>query len=247
MLEKNEIYLGNCLDLMKDIDDKSIDMVLADLPFGHTNCHWDSQINLNELWSQYERIIKDHGAIVLFAQTPFDKVLGYSNLKLLRYEWIWEKPQATGHLNAKKMPMKAHENILVYYKKLPTYNPQKTYNHERKVSTAYHKRNTSTGEIYGKCDDFSDYDSTERYPRSIQIFPSDKQKLNLHSTQKPLALCEYLIKTYTNENDLVLDNVCGSGTTGVACKKLLRNFIMMENDLNFFNISLDRLNSFPLE
>ena len=199
------------------------------------------------MWIQYKRIIKDHGVIVLFGQTPFDKVLGCSNLKLLRYEWIWEKPQATGHLNAKKMPMKSHENILVFYKKLPIYNPQKTYNHQRKISTAYHKRNTSTGEIYGKCDDFSDYNSTERYPRSIQLFHSDKQKLNLHSTQKPLALCEYLIKTYTNENYLVLDNVCGSGTTGVACKKLNRNFIMIENNLKFVNISLNRLKKIPLE
>ena len=247
MLKLNEIYLGNCLDIMKDINDKSVDMILADLPFGSTNCQWDSQINLQELWIQYERIIKDHGVIALFAQTPFDKVLGCSNLKLLRYEWIWEKPQATGHLNAKKMPMKSHENILIYYKKLPTYNPIKTYNHKRKISTAYHKRNTSTGEIYGKCDDFSDYNSTERYPRSIQIFPSDKQKLNLHSTQKPLALCEYLIKTYTNEDYLVLDNVCGSGTTGVACRKLNRNFIMIENNLDFYNISLNRLKKIPLE
>jgi site-specific DNA-methyltransferase (adenine-specific) len=247
MLNINEIYLGDCLDIMQKIDKGSVDMILADLPFGSTNCQWDSQIDLKELWLQYERIIKDRGAILLFGQTPFDKVLGCSNLKLLRYEWIWEKTQATGHLNAKKIPMKAHENILCFYKKLPTYNPQKTYNHKRKISTAHHKRNTSTGEIYGKCDDFSDYNSTERYPRSIQTFHSDKQKLNLHSTQKPLALCEYLIKTYTNEGDLVLDNVCGSGTTGVACRKLLRNFIMIEKDLDFFNISLNRLNKNPLE
>jgi len=247
MLNINEVYLGDCLDIMQKIDTASVDMILADLPFGSTNCQWDSQIDLKKLWKQYERIIKDHGAILLFGQTPFDKVLGCSNLKLLRYEWIWEKPQATGHLNAKKIPMKAHENILCFYKKLPTYNPQKTYNHKRKISTAHHKRNTSTGEIYGKCDDFSDYNSTERYPRSVQIFHSDKQKLNLHSTQKPLALCEYLINTYTNEGDLVLDNVCGSGTTGVACKKLNRNFIMIEKDLDFFNISLNRLNENPLQ
>jgi len=247
MLNINEIYLGDCLDVMKDIDDKSVDMILADLPYGTTKCKWDSQIDLDKLWVQYNRIIKDHGVIVLFSQTPFDKVLGSSNLKMLRYEWIWEKSQSTGHLNAKKMPMKSHENLLVFYKKLPTFNPQKTFNHKRKISTAFHKRNTNTGEIYGKCDVFSDYDSTERYPRSIQLFPSDKQKLNLHSTQKPLSLCEYLIKTYTNENDLVLDNVCGSGTTGVACSKLNRNFIMIEKDLTFFNTSTERLKKFPLE
>jgi site-specific DNA-methyltransferase (adenine-specific) len=162
-------------------------------------------------------------------------------LEWLKYEWIWEKTQATGHLNAKKMPMRSHENILIFYKKQPTYNPIKTYGHKRKVSTAHHKRNTSTGEIYNKCDNFRDYDSTERYPRTIQVFASDKQKLNLHSTQKPLALCEYLIKTYTNEGDLILDNVAGSGTTLVAAKNLNRNFIGIEKEEKFYNIILERL------
>jgi site-specific DNA-methyltransferase (adenine-specific) len=243
----NQILNGDCLELLNGVEDKSIDMILADLPFGTTNCKWDSIIDLEQLWIHYERVIKDNGAIVLFAQTPFDKVLGCSNLKLLKYEWIYEKTQATGHLNAKKMPMKSHENILIFYKKLPTYNPIKTKNHKRKVSTAHHKRNTSTGEIYGKCDNFSDYDSTERYPRSVQVFASDKQKLNLHSTQKPLALCEYLIKTYTNEGDLVLDNVCGSGTTGVAAKRLNRNFILMEKDEEIYNIAKKRIENLDEE
>jgi site-specific DNA-methyltransferase (adenine-specific) len=240
-MELNEVYHGDCLDLMGDIPNKSVDMILADLPYGTTNCKWDSVIDLSRLWEHYNRIIKDNGAIVLFAQTPFDKVLGSSNLKMLKYEWIWEKTQATGHLNAKRMPMKSHENILVFYKKPPKYNPQKTQGHKRKVSTAHHKRNTSTGEIYGKSDNFRDYDSTERYPRSIQEFASDKQKLNLHSTQKPLLLCEYLIKTYTDEGDLVLDNVCGSGTTGVACKNLNRDYILIEKELEFVNITKDRI------
>lgn len=240
-LNINEVYNGDCLNLMKFIPYKSIDMILADLPFGTTNCKWDSIIDLNELWIHYKRLIKDNGVIVLFAQTPFDKVLGCSNLEWLKYEWIWEKTQATGHLNAKKMPMRAHENILVFYKKQSTYNPIKTYGHKRKVSTAHHKRNTSTGEIYNKCDNFSDYDSTERYPRSVQLFASDKQKLNLHSTQKPLALCEYLIKTYTNEGDLILDNVAGSGTTLVAAKNLNRNFIGIEKEEKFYNIIIERL------
>lgn len=137
--------------------------------------------------------------------------------------------------------MKAHENILIFYRKQPTYNPIKTFGHKRKVSTAHHKRNTSTGEIYAKCDNFSDYDSTERYPRSVQVFASDKQKLNLHSTQKPLSLCEYLIKTYTNEGDLVLDNVCGSGTSLLASKNLNRNFIGIEKEEKFYNISIQRI------
>ena len=240
-LNINEVYNGDCLELMSFIPNKSINMILADLPYGSTNCRWDSPINLEELWSHYKRIIKDNGVVALFAQTPFDKVLGCSNLEWLKYEWIWEKTQATGHLNAKKMPMRSHENILIFYKKQPTYNPIKTYGHKRKVSTAHHKRNTSTGEIYNKCDNFRDYDSTERYPRTIQVFASDKQKLNLHSTQKPLALCEYLIKTYTNEGDLILDNVAGSGTTLVAAKNLNRNFIGIEKEEKFYNIILERL------
>ena len=242
MLDINKVYLGDCLEVMKDIDDKSIDMILADLPYGTTHCKWDSPIDLNLLWIQYKRIIKDNGVIVLFAQTPFDKILGCSNIEWLKYEWIWEKTQATGHLNAKKAPMKAHENILVFYHKQPTFNPIKTQGHPRKVSTAHHKRNTSTGQIYSKCDNFSDYDSTERYPRSVQVFASDKQKLNLHSTQKPLALCEYLIKTYTNEGDIVLDNVAGSGTTLLASKNLNRNFIGIEKDEKFYNIINSRIN-----
>lgn len=232
---------GDCLELMKNIPDKSVHLILCDLPYGTTNCKWDSIIDLPQLWGQYDRIIKDNGVICLTAQTPFDKVLGASNLKLLRYEWIWEKTQATGHLNAKKMPMKAHENILIFYKNTPTYNPQKTKGHDRKVSTAHHKRNTNTGLIYGKCDSFSDYDSTERYPRSVQVFSSDKQKLNLHSTQKPIALIEYFIKTYSNEGDVVLDNAVGSGTTPVGCVNLNRNCIAIDIEPSFYQISKDRI------
>ena len=149
-MELNKIYNEDCLVGMNDIPDKSIDMILCDLPYGTTKNKWDSIIDLDELWNHYNRIIKDNGAIVLTAQTPFDKVLGVSNLKMLKYEWIWEKTSATGHLNAKKMPMKAHENILVFYKKPPTYNPQKTTGHERKVSTAKHKRNSKNSSNYGE-------------------------------------------------------------------------------------------------
>jgi len=239
---KQEILFGYCLDLMKDIPDASIDMILADLPYGTTRCEWDSVIPLDKLWLQYNRIIKEHGAIVLTAQTPFDKILGCSNLSMLRYEWVWEKTQATGHLNAKRMPMKAHENVLVFYKKLPTFNPQKTFGHKRKISTATHKRNSNTGLIYGKCDNFSDYDSTERYPRSVQVFASDKQKMNLHSNQKPIALFTYFIKTYTNEGDVVLDNVGGSGTTAISCLENNRQFIIMENNKKYFETILSRVN-----
>lgn len=151
MVKNNyKLYKGDCLEVMIDIPDKSIDMILCDLPYGTTRCKWDSIIDLEKLWEQYNRIIKDNGAIVLFAQTPFDKVLGASNLKMLKYEWIWEKTQATGHLNAKKMPMKAHENILVFYKKLPTYNPQKTTGHKPINSYTKYISTQNKSDLYGK-------------------------------------------------------------------------------------------------
>ena len=239
-MELNKIYNQDCLVGMESIQDKSIDMVLCDLPYGTTKNQWDSIINLDKLWEQYNRIIKDNGAIVLTAQTPFDKVLGVSNLKMLKYEWIWEKTSATGHLNAKKMPMKAHENILVFYKKLPTYNPQKTTGHERKVSTAKHKRNSKNSSNYGESS-ATTYDSTERYPRSVQIFSTDKQKSSFHPTQKPVALFEYLIKTYTNEGETVLDNCAGSGTTAVACINTNRNYIGFELDIGYYNLANERI------
>ncbi len=238
-----KLIKGDCLEKMKDIPDKSIDMILCDLPYGTTRNKWDSILPLDKLWDQYLRVIKDNGAIVLFAQTPFDKVLGCSNLKMLKYEWIWEKTSATGHLNAKKMPMKAHENILVFYKKLPTYNPQKTTGHKRKVSKAEHKINcvkTTNYSDYG----LTTYDSTERYPRSVQIFKTDKQKEALHPTQKPVDLLQYLIKTYTNDGETVLDNTMGSGSTGIACVNINRNFIGIELDNNYFDIAKNRINTY---
>ena len=248
-MERNKVIHGDCLVEMKSIPDKSIDFILADLPYGTTNCKWDSIIDLEQMWVQYKRIIKDNGAIVLTAQTPFDKVLGVSNLKMLRYEWVWEKTQATGHLNAKRMPMKAHENILVFYKKLPVYNPVKTFGHKRKVSSAKNRgacieRRNDTDNIYNNeyADKVKDYDSTERYPRSVIEFPTDKQTSNLHKTQKPVALFEYLIKTYTNEGDLVLDNTAGSGTTGVACINLNRDYILIEKEKEYIDIINKRLN-----
>ena len=194
------------------------------------------------MWEHYERIIKPNGAILLFAQTPFDKVLGASKIDLLRYEWIWEKTQATGHLNSKKMPMKAHENILVFYKKLSTYNPQKTQGHKPINSYTKYLRTQNNTEIYGNMKkEISGGGETDRYPRSVLKFKSDKQTSKLHPTQKPLAMMEYLIKTYTNENDLVLDNCMGSGTIGVACKNLNRRFIGIEKDEKYFNIALERI------
>ena len=237
------VKLGDCLELMKAIPDESIDMILCDLPYGTTKCKWDIQIPLNLLWKQYERVIKDNGAIVLFAQTPFDKVLGCSNLKLLRYEWIWEKTQATGHLNAKKMPMKAHENILVFYKKTPVYNPQKTTGH--KPTNSYKKKVAvqNKTELYGSVKtEIIGGGETDRYPRSVITFASDKQTCHLHPTQKPVALLEYLIKTYTNEGDIVLDNCMGSGSTCVAAIVTNRHYIGFELDEKNFDIAVQRIN-----
>lgn len=235
-----EIKQGDCLELMKDIPDGSIDMILCDLPYGTTRNKWDSIIPLNPLWEQYERVIKDNGAIVLTAQTPFDKVLGVSNLKLLKYEWIWQKEAGTGFLNAKKMPLKDHENILVFYKKLPTYNPQMRTGFKPYTTTKGHH-----GTNYGADKGATTSSNGERYPLTIMKFSRDANKL--HPTQKPVALFEYLIKTYTNEGDLVLDNCMGSGTTAVACKNTNRNFIGFELDETYFNIAKERLNEFILE
>lgn len=231
------LWHGDCLDLMDNLPDNSIDMVCCDMPYGTTNCRWDTPLDLQRMWAQYRRIAKENAAIVLFAQTPFDKVLGCSNLPWLRYELVWEKTHPTGHLNAKKMPMKAHENILVFYNKLPTYNPQKTSGHVRKTAV---KRRDDTP-VYGE-QDFVDlpYDSTERYPRSVLIFPSDKQRSALHPTQKPLALIEWLIATYTNAGDMVLDNCMGSGTTGEACKSLGRRFVGIELDETYYRTAVAR-------
>jgi len=230
-----ELKKGDCLELMKDIEDKSIDMILCDLPYGTTQCKWDTIIPFDKLWEKYNRIIKDNGVIVLTAQTPFDKVLGCSNLKLLKYEWIWEKSQGTGHLNAKKMPLKNHENILIYYKNLPTYNPQMSGEEIRKVKRSGNKSKTTN---YGDFIEIPESNYKGRYPLTIQKF---KKENGLHPTQKPVALFEYLIKTYTNECDLVLDNCAGSGTTGVACQNLNRNCILMEKEEEYCNIIEKRL------
>jgi len=238
----NEIYKGDCLELMpKFVESKSVDMIFCDLPYGTTQNKWDSVIPLDKLWSEYNRVIKDNGAIVLFAQTPFDKVLGASNLKMLKYEWVWQKTQATGHLNAKKMPMKAHENILVFYKKLPTYNPQKTTGHKPMNSGV--RRSSLKNENYNEINkvDLPFGGDTDRYPRTVLEFKSDKQKSYLHPTQKPLSLIEYMIKTYTNEGDLILDNTCGSGTTGLGAKNLGRNFIMIEQDPEYYETACKRV------
>lgn len=230
----NKITQGDSIEEMRKVADKSVDMILCDLPYGTTRNKWDSIIPLDELWTQYERIIKDNGAIVLTAQPPFDKLLGGSNLKLFRYEWIWRKSRATGHLNAKKQPMKAHENILVFYKKLPTYNPQGL----RKKAVPTVRKGRDNGSNYG----VSDKDAIqefENYPQSILEFSSESNVV--HPTQKPVSLFEYLIRTYTNEGDVILDNTIGSGTTAVAAINTGRQFIGIEREPEYCGIARQRI------
>ncbi|MEC1393657.1 site-specific DNA-methyltransferase [Bacillus velezensis] len=240
-LELNRIYQMDCLEGMKLIPDRSIDMILCDLPYGTTRNNWDVVIDLNKLWTQYERIIKDSGAIVLTAQTPFDKILGSSNLKLLKYEWIWVKKRPTGHLNSKKMPMKAHENILVFYKKTPVYNPQGLI---KKDIPTVRKGRRGNGQNYGKSDKDA-IQKFENYPKDILQFPQDSK--GIHPTQKPVALFEYLIKTYTNENDVVLDNCMGSGTTAVSATLNNRKWLGFETDKEYIKLANERLEHINLE
>tara|TARA_R110000851_G_scaffold100026_2_gene215438 strand:- start:1016 stop:1702 length:687 start_codon:yes stop_codon:yes gene_type:complete len=222
---------------MKEIESGSIDMVLADPPYGTTACKWDSVIDLPLMWEQLKRVIKPNGAIVMTASQPFTSILTCSNLKDFRYDLVYDKPAGTGFFNAKKMPLRSHESILVFYGKLPTYNPQMTHGHPRKTAG----REDAKSECYGKAVKKVHYDSTSRYPRSIQRFSSDKQRSKLHPTQKPVALMEYLIKTYTNEGETVLDFAMGSGTTGVACSNLGRKFIGIERDEGYFKIAQERI------
>lgn len=238
---KYKVLHGDCLELMNKIPDHSIDLIVCDLPYNCTKNQWDITISFDLLWKQYLRIIKDHVAIILFGSGMFTAQLMLSQPKIWRYNLIWQKTQPTGFLNAKKMPLRLHEDICVFYKQLPTYNPQKTYGHERKVSKAIHKRNSKQTTDYGD-HGLTSYDSTERYPLSIITFAKDSQKSALHPTQKPVALLEYLIKTYSNEGDLILDNCMGSGSTGVACINTNRNFIGIEKDEEYFKIAKDRLN-----
>ncbi|WP_309148124.1 DNA-methyltransferase [Enterococcus plantarum] len=228
----------DCLVGMQQIPDKSIDMILCDLQYGTTQCRWDIVIPFDELWKQYNRIIKDNGAIVLFGSEPFSSHLRLSNIKNYKYDWVWDKVKGTGFLNAKRQPMRNHEFVHVFYKKQCTYNPQKTTGHKLKQS--YRSKNLQT-DVYGEMQKDYTYSSTERYPRSIQVFSTDTQNSSLHPTQKPVAWCEYLIKTYTNEGEVVFDGCSGSGTTAVAAINTNRKFICMEKEKEYFDKSVERI------
>lgn len=218
---------------MKRIPDKSVDMILADLPYGTTRNKWDSIIPLDLLWEQYERIIKDNGAIVLFGSQPFTTALNNSNMKLYRYEWIWIKNNSAGFQLANKRPMKKHEIISVFYNKQPTYNPQGLQPYGK-----VNKRG-SMGDNWGEMSSNQYTQKYTNYPTQLLEYSYDKEKL--HPTQKPVALLEYLIKTYTNDGETVLDNVMGSGTTAIAAINTNRNFIGFELDETYFKIANDRI------
>lgn len=237
---------GDCLEVMQNIPDNSVDMVLCDLPYGTTQCKWDSQIDLKALWASYKRITKPNAAILLFAQQPFNAALIMSNPKMFKYEWAWIKNKATGFLNVKKMPMKSFENILCFYHKLPTYNPQmRTHDLAGQPFKQYgpwYPKTQPTYEGYGKHEFQKVLITTnERYPINVLKFDMSGFERGLHPTQKPVELCEYLIKTYTNEGDTVLDNCMGSGSTGVACVKTNRRFIGIEMESKYFEIAKKRI------
>lgn len=232
-----DLMLGDCLEHMKEIESGSVDMVLTDPPYGTTACKWDSVIPLEPMWEQLKRIVKPNGAIVMTASQPFTTKLISSNYKMFKYEWIWEKPKATGHLNSKKRPMLSHENIVVFYGKQSNYNPQKV---QGDPYAAVKRKSFSKG-VYSKEGGHREGNlNGMRYPRSVNVFSTPHHPL--HPTQKPVELMEYLIKTYTNEGETVLDFTMGSGTTGVAAKNLNRDFIGIEMDAGYFQIAKNRIN-----
>ena len=241
-MSKIELIQGDCLEKMKDIPDGSVDAIITDPPYGTTACKWDSIIPLEPMWEQLKRIIKPNGAIVMTASQPFTTTLIASNMKMFKYCWVWEKSKATGHLNAKKRPLVKHEDIVVFYKRQCTYNPQgliKKDNPTISKGDRGKKGEGSSGDCYDKA--IKDAVQTHtKYPLSIKKHNVD-MRAEYHPTQKPVALMEYLIKTYTNEGETVLDFTMGSGTTGVACKNLGRKFIGIELDEGYFEIARDRI------
>lgn len=242
-----ELWQGDCLELMSNIPDKSVDCIITDLPYGQTQRNkWDTVIPFEPLWEQYKRIVKDNAVIILFGNGMFTAELMMSNKPMWKYNLIWEKTQPTGFLNAKKMPLRNHEDICIFYKKPSTYNPQKTTGHTRKVSKAEHKVGCKDTSDYGE-HGLTTYDSTERYPKSVWKFAKDTQKSALHPTQKPLALIEELVKTYTDEGDLIVDSCMGSGTCGVAAKKLGRRFIGIELEPQYYEIAKGRIENIDNE
>ncbi len=248
MNEPNQVIHADCLDIMRGMPDKSIDMILCDLPYGTTACSWDITIPFEPLWEQYKRIIKNNSAIVLFGSQPFTTDLINSNRKWFKYEWIWNKLSGANFLMAKKMPLKYHENILIFYNNQPVYNPQmgkKLNENVRPIINKNKYKNNITNQkvIYDK-----NYDNYKNYPSSIIEINCKNKECNslnrIHPTQKPVELFAYLIKTYTNENDIVLDNCAGVGTTAIACLKMGRRYICIEKEKKYIDIINQRIDQY---
>lgn len=240
---KIQLYYNDFFKVSPSIPDKSINLVLCDLPYGTTDCSWDKVLPFKELWEQYNRLIVKNGAVILTASQPFTTALINSNPKNFRYELIWYKTKASGFLNANKMPNKSHENILIFYKELPTYNPQK-YEIDSKFlrkGKSSKKNSSNLFRIRGpKSVTYQYLDTGLRHPDSVLCFPSESGK-GIHPTQKPTALMNFLIRSYSNEGDTILDNCMGSGTTGVACVQTNRNFIGIEKEFEFFELAQRRI------
>jgi len=228
------LYLGDCLEILPTLG--KVDAVITDPPYGTTQCKWDSVIDLQEMWGCIGKCVSNETPVAIFGCEPFSSVLRLSNINNFKYDWVWDKPKGTGFLNANKQPMRNHELISIFYKNQCLYNPQKTSGHKLKVSTRGDKDKQVYGDYKGNV-----YSSEDRFPRSIQEFSSDTQNTSLHPTQKPVALLEYLIKTYSDAAALILDFTMGSGTTGVACMNLGRKFIGIEIEPKYFNIACERI------
>lgn len=244
--EHRVLFLGNCLDRMKEIPDNSIDMVLCDLPYGTTQNRWDSVIPFESLWKEYHRVVKANGAVVLFGSEPFSSALRLSNLSNYKYDWIWDKKIPTGFLNAKKQPMRYTELVSVFYDKQCTYNPQ--FSEGKPMNSVY--KGAGSSENYGVYATTTtppeNLNTTKRYPSniiSINALPNNSKERVGHPTQKPVALLEYLVKTYTHEGQTVLDNTMGSGSTGVACVNTKRRFVGIEMDEKYFSLAKNRIDA----
>lgn len=234
---QDDVLHGNCFDWLPEIPDNSVDLVLTDLPYGITACKWDTPIDLAEMWKQLNRVCKERAAMVFTAAQPFTAALIMSNPRNFKYEWIWEKPQGTNPLNAKIMPLKNHENVCVFYRKAPTYNAQMT---QGTPYSGFSSDSATIGEVYGsRKSKHRDNPEGTRYPKTVQPFA--QQRTGLHPTQKPVAMMQYFIRTYSNSGELVLDITAGSSTTAIAAILENRHFIMIEEDQNYYEVSCNRI------
>ena len=236
---ENQFLCGDCLELLKGVPSDSVDLAIIDLPYGVTKNAWDSMIPMEQLWPLLLAVCKPTAAMVFFSQGMFTSDLMQSNRSIWRYNLIWHKSQPAGFLNARRQPLRVHEDLCVFYRQKPIYHPQKTQG-PRKVSSALSKRNSKASTNYGD-HRLTDYDSTERFPVSILSFAKDVQHSSLHPTQKPEALLRYLIRTYSNPGDTVLDCCAGSGTTGVAALLEGRHYLLMEKDRDYYQKACERL------